>query len=86
MKNAVPTQSEEVAGGRRAHSAQPRRATADLMPQLYSSERPHPHSPASATRTTGAPQKGLLFAPLTARSRKPTFLVGTFSRKPRISR
>ena len=86
MRNPVQTQTEEVAGGRRAHSAQPRRATADLMRQPYSSGRPRPHSRASATRTTGAPQKGLLFAPLSARSRKPHCVVGTPSRKPRISR
>jgi hypothetical protein len=86
MKNPAQTQTEEVAGGRRADSSQPRRATADLMPQLYSSGRPRPHSRASATRTTGAPQKGLPFAPLSARSRKPHCLVGTPSREPRISR
>ena len=86
MRNPVQTQTKEVAGGRRAHSAQPRRATAGLMPQPYSSGRPHPHSRASATRTTGAPQKGLSFAPLSARSQKPHCFPGKPSRKPRISR
>ena len=86
MSKPVQTQSEEVAGGRRAHSAQPRHATADLMPQLYSLARPHPHPRASATRTTGAPHEGLLFAPLPARSQKRKTFRGKPSRKTRNSR
>jgi len=77
MKIQVHTQTEEVAGGRRAHSSQPRHATAGLSPQLYSSQRPHPNAWASAFGTTGAPQEGLLFAPLSARSQKQTRFVRT---------
>jgi hypothetical protein len=86
MRNRVHTQTEEVASGRRATSAQPRHATAGLMPRLHSSQRPHPHSPASATGTTGAPHEGLLFAPLSARSQKPNSFVRKTSLKPRNSR
>src|SRR6202021_780938 len=62
-------ETQEVAGGRRAASAQPRPATADLPPP-DSSRRPHPNSRFCATGTTGAPREGLLFAPLSARSQK----------------
>jgi len=86
MRIPVHAQTQEVAGGRRATSSQPRRATADLLPQLYSSARPHPNSRASATGTTGAPHEGLLFAPLSARSQKLKRLVAKPSRKPEESR
>ena len=86
MKIQVHTQTEEVAGGRRAHSSQPRHATAGLMPQPYSSQRPHPNSRASAIGTTGAPQEGLFFAPLSARSQKHTRFVRKTQRNTRHSR
>jgi len=86
MRYLLQTQTEEVAGGRRAPSSQPRHATADLMPQLYLSGRPHPNSLASSTRTTGAPQKGLLFALLTARSHNTNTRIGTPSPKHRNPR
>ena len=86
MKIPVHTQTEEVAGGRRATSSQPRRATAALKPRLCSSRRPHPNSRASATGTTGAPHEGLLFAPLSARSQMLKRLMGKPSRKPGNSR
>jgi len=85
MRIPVPTQTQEVAGGRRATSSQPRRATAALTPQLYSSARPHPNSRASATGTTGAPHEGLRFAPLSARSQKLKRFAGKPSWKQGIS-
>jgi hypothetical protein len=75
MRIQVQSETEEVAGGRRAHSAQPRHATSDLTPQLYSSARPHLNSRASASGTNGAPQESLLFAPLSARSPDHTRLI-----------
>jgi len=70
MNVRISTQTEVVAGGRRAASSQPRHATAGLLLSLCLSKRPRPHPPVSATRTIGAPQKGLLFAPRPARSHK----------------
>ena len=75
MNVRISTQTEVVAGGRRAASSQPRHATAGLLLSLCLSKRPRPHPPVSATRTIGAPQKGLLFAPLAARSRKRKIVV-----------
>ena len=86
MRIEVQTETEEVAGGRRAHSAQPRHATSDLTPQLCSSERPHPDSRASASGTNGAPQEGLLFAPLSARFRNHTGFVRKSQENARHSR
>ena len=85
MKERVQSQSEEVAGGRRATSAQPRHASADLMLVVFSSERPHPNPPAFAIRTNGAPHEGLLFAPLIARSRKHKKWMGKPKHRPRNS-
>jgi len=76
MKIAVHTQTEEVAGRRGATSAQPRHASADLTPELYSSRRPHPNPGISATGTNGAPHEGLLFAPLSARFQRQKTFVG----------
>ena len=70
MRIPVQTQTQEVAVGRRATSAQPRHATAFSNAPLSSSRTPHPNSRASATRTNGAPHEGLLFALLSARSQK----------------
>jgi hypothetical protein len=86
MKIEVYRQTEEVADRRRAQSAQPRHATADLPPQSHSPARPHPNSAASAFGTTGAPQKGLLFAPLSAHSQKHTMFVRKTQRNARQSR
>jgi hypothetical protein len=86
MRVTAQNEAQEVAGGRRTHSAQARHATAALTPQLRSSQWPHPDSRESAARTTGAPHEGLLFAPLSARSQKPNCLAGEPSRKRRISR
>jgi len=79
-------ETQEVAGGRRAASAQSRHATADLPPQPYSSRRPHPNSRFCATGTTGAPREGLLFAPLSARSQKRKSLERKPEPRPRDSR
>jgi hypothetical protein len=70
MRFAVYTQTEEVAGGRGATSSQARSASAALLLRLSDPQEPHPQPRSSATRTTGAPHEGLLFAPLTARSQK----------------
>jgi hypothetical protein len=76
---------EEVAGGRRATSAQPRRATAGLLLKLSASQTPLPNSWIVATRTNGASQQGLLFAPLSTRSQKHKSLIGKPSLKRRTS-
>ncbi len=83
MRIRVHTQTEEVAGGRSATSAQPRRATAPITPRLSSSHGPHPNPPFSAIGTTGAPLKSLRCYPLSARSRKHTRFVEKTERKPR---
>jgi hypothetical protein len=79
-------ETQEVAGGRRATSAQSRHATADLTPQPYSSPQPHPDRRVCATGTTGAPREGLLFAPLSARSQKRKSLERKPEPKPRDSK
>jgi hypothetical protein len=86
MRIPVLTHTEEVAGGRRATSAQPRRATAALLPRLSSSQTPRPNSGVFATRTNGASQEGLLFAPLSTRSQKRKSFIGKPSPKQWISR
>ena len=82
MRIPVLTHTEEVAGGRRATSAQPRRATAALLPRLSASQTPRPNSRVFATTTNGASHEGLLFALLSARSRKRQALIGKPSGKP----
>jgi hypothetical protein len=85
MRIPVLTHTEEVAGGSRATSAQPRRATAALLPRLSASQTPRPNSWVFATRTNGASHEGLLFAPLSTRSQKRKSLIGKPSLEPRIS-
>jgi hypothetical protein len=70
VRACINFESEEVAGGRSRTSAQARCAGAALLQQLLPLQRPHPHSPASATGTTGAPYEGPFFAPPTACSHK----------------
>jgi len=53
MSIRVHAHTEEVAGGRTATSAQPRRATASFTARLSSSYGPHPNPPFSAFGTTG---------------------------------
>jgi hypothetical protein len=86
MRIPVLTHTEEVAGRRRATSAQPRRATAALLPRLSSSQTLRPNSRVFATRTNGASQEGLLFAPLSTGSQKRKSLIRKPSVKLRISR
>jgi hypothetical protein len=79
MKVRAHTQTEEVAGGRSATSAQPRRAIASFTARLSPSHGPHPISPFFAFGTTGAPLESLRCYPLSARSRKRTrFVEKTF--------
>ena len=59
MRIPVHTQTEEVAGGRSATSAQPRRATAALRTKVCSPHPPHPNRSASPPEQPGAPQEGL---------------------------
>lgn len=86
MRIPVHAQTEEVAVGRSATSAQPRRATASLTARLSSSHGPHPSSPFFAFGTTGAPLESLRCYPLSARSQKQKKFVGKPSQKPRNSR
>jgi hypothetical protein len=86
MTIPVLTHTEKVAGGRRATSAQPQRATAALLPRLSASQTPRPNSRVFATETNGASQERLLFAPLSTRSQKRKSLIGKPSLEPRISR
>jgi hypothetical protein len=81
MRIPFQIQTEEVADGRSATSAQPRHAAADLTPPRHSSPGPRPDSRAFAVRTNGAPQEGLLFAPLSVRSQDRKTVAGkTFSK------
>jgi len=70
MKVRVNTQTEGIAGGRSATSAQPRRATASFTARLSSSHGPHPNSPFFAFGTIGAPLESLRCYPLSARAQK----------------
>ena len=70
MSARVLVYTEEVAGGRRRTSAQPRSASAALLRRFSPPHEPHPQPPACVTRRTGAPHEGLLFAPRPARSHK----------------
>ena len=80
MRIPVHTQTEEVAGGRRATSAQPR-APAPLCCIGFPPHRRHiPTHGFSPLELTGAPLEGLLFAPLSARSQKRKALSGNLHR------
>jgi hypothetical protein len=86
MKIRVHTQTEEVAGGRSATSAQPRRATPSFTLRLSSSHGPRLNPPFSAFGTTGAPLESLRCYPLSAHSQKHSMFVGRPSPKLRNSR
>jgi hypothetical protein len=82
MNLSISSHTEQVAGGCRAASG-PRRARAGLPLRPCSSPRSHPLPATCATRTTGAPQKGLLFAPLSARAPKRNTVVDNPVSEPR---
>ena len=86
MRIPVHAQTEEVAGGRSATSAQPRRATSSFIPRFSFSHGPHPNPSFSAFGTTGAPQESLRCYPLFAHSQKRKVSVGQPTRKPGSSR
>ena len=86
MRIPVHTQTEEVADGRSATSAQPRRATSSFIPRFSFSHGPHPNPSFSAFGTTGAPQESLRCYPLSARSQTREIFLGTPSLKPRSTR
>ena len=81
MRDRAYVQTEEVAGGRRRTSAQPGSARPAPLQRLSPPHQAHPRPLASATRRTGAPHEGLLYAPLTARSRKHKGFEGEPGRK-----
>jgi hypothetical protein len=86
MKISVHAQTEEVAGGRSATSAQPPHAT--LVPATKVSSPPtlRPIRSSSLPDTPGALLEGLRCYPLPARSWKRTRFVEKPSPKPRNSR
>ena len=86
MRIPVHTQTEEVADGRSATSAQPPRAT--LVPATKISSPPplHPIRSSSLPDTPGALLEGLHCYPLSARFEKQQRFVGKPSPKPRNSR
>ncbi len=86
MRIPVHAQTAEVAGGRSATSAQPRRATASFTARLSSFHGPHSNSRAFALGTTGAPLESLRCYPLSARYQKQKNFVGKPSQKLRNSR
>ena len=76
MRIPVHTQTEEVAGGRSATSAQPPRATLVPATKVSSPHTPHPIRSSSLLDTPGALLEGLRCYPLSARSRKRKRFVG----------
>ena len=82
----VEEQTEEVADGRNATSAQPRRATSSFIPRFSFSHGPHPNPSFFAFGTTGAPQESLRCYPLSARFQTRETFLGTPSPKPRSTR
>jgi hypothetical protein len=86
MRIQLQTQTDEVAGGRSATSAQPQRATSPFIPRLSSSHAPHPNPPFFAFGTTVAPLESLRCYPLSARSQEHTGLVRKTQRAARYSR
>ena len=70
MRIRAHTQTEEVAGGRSATSAQPPRTTLVPATKVFSSHTPHPIRSFSLPDTPGALLEGLRCYPLSARSRK----------------
>jgi hypothetical protein len=86
MRIPVHAQTEEVAGGRSATSAQPPRATLVPATKVSSPRTLHPIRSSSLPDTPGALLEGLRCYPLSARSQKRKRFVGKPSPKPRNSR
>ena len=86
MKVAVSTQTEVVAGGRSATSAQPPRATLVPATKVFSSRTPYLIRSSSLPDTPGALLEGLRCYPLSARSQKHQMFAEKPSAKPRKSR
>jgi hypothetical protein len=86
MRIPVHAQTEEVAGGRNATSAQPPHATLVPATKVSSPPTPHPIRSSSLLDTPGALLEGLRCYPLSARSRKRRRFVGKPLLKPRNSR
>lgn len=86
MRIPVHAQTEEVAGGRSATSAQPPHATLVPASKVFSPHTPHPIGSSSHLDTPGALLEGLRCYPLSARSQKQKRFVGKPSLKPRNSR
>jgi len=70
MRIPVHAQTEEVAGGRSATSAQPPHATLVPATKVSSPHTPHPIGSSSLLDTPGALLEGLRCYPLSARSQK----------------
>jgi hypothetical protein len=86
MRTPVHAQTEEVASGRSATSAQPPHATLVPATKVSSPHMPHPIGSSSLPDTPGALLEGLRCYPLPARSRKRRRFVGKPPLKPRNSR
>lgn len=86
MKVGVNTQTEEVAGGRSATSAQPPRTTLVPATKVFSSRTPHLIRSSSLPDTPGAFLEGLRCYPLSARSQKRQRFAEKPPLKPRNSR
>ena len=86
MRIRVDAQTEEVAGGRSATSAQPPHATLLPATKVFSPHTPHPIGSSSLRDTPGALLEGLRCYPLSGRSQQHQMFVGKPSAKPRKSR
>ena len=83
MRIRVHTQTEEVAGGRSATSAQPPRATLVPATKVSSPPTPHPIGSSSLPDTPGALLQGLRCYLLSALSQTREMFLGTPLPKPR---
>jgi len=81
MRIPVHAQTEEVAGGRSATSAQPPHATLVPATKASSPHTPHPIGSPSFRDTPGVLLEVLRFYPLSARSRKRTRFLGKSLKK-----
>jgi hypothetical protein len=81
MRIPVHAQTEEVADGHSATSAQPPHATLVPATKVSSPPTPYPIGSSSFLDTPGALLEGLRCYPLSARSRKRTRFLGKLSKK-----